>query len=114
VRAGAAAEADRLLTAVLRGGRAERLRAAFMQGATRARGAYSDVLDALTVRLRDVARDASAPAGPGDPSPRDPARALAASRAVDAVERAKARAAGNAIPQLVTAELLRELAGEFR
>jgi hypothetical protein len=85
-----------------------------MQGAARARGAYSDVLDALTVRLRDVARDASAPAAAHDPTPRDPARALAASRAMDAVERAKGRAAGNVSPQLVTAELLRELAAEFR
>ena len=33
---------------------------------------------------------------------------------VDAVERAKGRAAGNVSPQLVTAELLREMAGAFR
>jgi DNA polymerase-3 subunit delta' len=113
-RSAAIAEAERLLSAVLRGGRTEQLRAAFMQGAARARGAYSDVLDALTVRLRDLARDASAPLTPSDPAPRDPARALAASRAMDAVERAKGRAGGNVSPQLVTAELLRELAAEFR
>ena len=113
-RSAAVAEAERLLNAVLRGGRAEQLRAAFMQGAARARGAYSDVLDALTVRLRDVAREASAPATAHDPLPRDARRALAASRGMDAVERAKGRAAGNVSPQLVTAELLRELAAEFR
>jgi hypothetical protein len=33
---------------------------------------------------------------------------------MDAVERAKGRAAGNVSPQLVTAALLRELAAEFR
>jgi hypothetical protein len=33
---------------------------------------------------------------------------------VDAVERAKERAAGNASPQLVTEGLLRELAGALR
>jgi DNA polymerase-3 subunit delta' len=99
------AEAERLLRAALEGSRAERLRGAFGQGASRARGAYADVLDALTVRLHALARDSVE---------RAPARALAASRAMDAVERAKARAAGNVSPQLVTAELLRELTGAFR
>jgi DNA polymerase-3 subunit delta' len=113
-RSAAAGEAARLLATVLQGGRAERLRAAFLQGASKARGAFSDVLDALTVALRDVARDASAPRSATDPTPRDERRALAASRAVDAVERAKVRAAGNVSPQLLTAELLRELAAEFR
>ncbi|MGZ8414772.1 MAG: DNA polymerase III subunit [Gemmatirosa sp.] len=109
----AAGEAQRLLASVLQGGRPERLRAAFMQGASKARGAFSDVLDALTVALRDVARDASAPRSAADSTPRDERRALAASRGVDAVERAKLRAAGNVSPQLLTAELLRELAAEF-
>jgi DNA polymerase-3 subunit delta' len=113
-RSAAAGEAQRLLDAVLRGGRPERLRAAFLQGASKARGAFSDVLDALTVALRDVARDASAPRSAAHPTPRDEHRALAASRAVDAVERAKLRAGGNVSPQLLTAELLREMAAEFR
>ncbi|GLC28091.1 ATP-binding protein [Roseisolibacter agri] len=113
-RSAAAGEAQRLLAAVVQGGRPERMRAAFMQGASKARGAFSDVLDALTVALRDLARDASAPRSAADPTPRDEHRALAASRAVDAVERAKARAAGNVNPQLLTAELLREMAAEFR
>ncbi|MDF1502091.1 hypothetical protein [Roseisolibacter sp. H3M3-2] len=100
----AAASAQRILDAVTRGGRPERLKAAFVQGAAGARGAYSDTLDALTVALRDLARDTAAS---------DPRRALGAARAVDAVERAKARAAGNVSPQLLTAQLVRELAGEL-
>jgi len=113
-QAAADAEALRLLRAAEQGDRAERLRAAFGQGAARARGAFSDVLDALTVRLHAAARDGSLPRAPGDPRPRDARRALGAARAVDAVERAKARAAGNVNPQLVTAELVRELAEALR
>jgi DNA polymerase-3 subunit delta' len=101
----ARAEAERLLRAALEGTRAERLRGAFGQGASRARGAFADVLDALVERLHALARETVA---------RHPARALAATRAVDAVERAKARAAGNVSPQLVTAELLREMTAVFR
>jgi DNA polymerase III subunit delta' len=112
-RSAAEADARRLLDAALVGSRADRLRVSFTRGAAGARGAYSDVLDALTVLLRDVAREAARP-GADDGAPRDLHRALAASRAVDAVERAKERAAGNASPQLVTEGLLRELAGTFR
>jgi DNA polymerase-3 subunit delta' len=113
-RGAAAAEAERLLRAVLEGDRADRLRAAFVQGASKARGAYSDVLDALTVRLHALARDGAAPRSAGDAEPRDARRALGAARAVDAVERAKARAYGNVNPQLVTAALVRELAAALR
>jgi DNA polymerase-3 subunit delta' len=111
-RSAAVADARRLLDAALTGSRADRLRVAFTRGAAGARGAFSDVLDALTEQLRDLAHDAALP-GP-DEAPRSPARALGASRAVDAVERAKERAAGNASPQLVTEGLLRELAGALR
>lgn len=104
-RGAAVAEAERLLRAALEGSRADRLRAAFGQGASKARGAYSDVLDALTERLHAVARDSV---------DRLPGRALAAARAMDAVERAKQRAAGNVSPQLVTAELLRDMTAVFR
>ena len=113
-RGAADAEAERLLRAATEGDRADRLRAAFLQGASKARGAYSDVLDALTVRLHAMARDGAAPNGSGDPRPRDARRALGAARAVDAVERAKARAYGNVNPQLVTAALVRELAEALR
>jgi DNA polymerase-3 subunit delta' len=113
-QAAADAEAGRLIRAAAEGDRADRLRLALGQGASRARGAYSDVLDALTVRLHAMARDGAAPRAPGDPRPRDARRALGAARAVDAVERAKARAAGNVNPQLVTASLLGELAEALR
>jgi DNA polymerase-3 subunit delta' len=102
--AAATSAAQRILSAVLQGGRPERLKVAFVQGAAGARGAYSDVLDALTVALRDMARDAAAT---------NERRALGAARAVDAVERAKVRAAGNVSPQLLTAELVRVLAAEL-
>lgn len=111
-RGAADAEAERLLRAATEGDRAERLRAAFLQGASKARGAYSDVLDALTVRLHAMARDGASPDGSG--GLRDARRALGAARAVDAVERAKARAYGNVNPQLVTAALMRELAEALR
>ncbi len=112
--AAADAEAARLLRAAAEGDRADRLRAAFGQGASKARGAFSDVLDALAVRLHAMARAGAAPRAAGDPRPRDRRRALGAARGVDAVERAKARAAGNVNPQLVTADLVRELAEALR
>ena len=113
-RGAADAEAERLLRAALEGDRADRLRAAFVQGASKARGAFSDVLDALTVRLHGLAREGAAPRAPGDAAPRDARRGFGGARAVDAVERAKARAYGNVNPQLVTAALVRELAAALR
>ncbi len=104
----AADEAERLLRAVLDGDRAERMRVVLGQGASKARGAFTDVLDALVVRLHALARDGAGAA----PSARRQ-RALAACRGIDAVERAKLRAAGNVTPQLVAAELVRELTGTF-
>lgn len=101
-------EADRLLRAVLEGDRADRMRVVMGQGASKARGAFTDVLDALVVRLHAVARE-----GAESEDPARARRALAACRGVDAVERAKQRAAGNVTPQLVAAELVRELAGAF-
>jgi DNA polymerase-3 subunit delta' len=113
-RSAAVADARRLLDAALSGTRADRLRAAFSRGAAGARGAFTDVLDALTELLRETAREAVRPDVPGGPAPADVRRAVGASRGVDAVERAKERAAGNASPQLVTEALLRELAAGFR
>jgi DNA polymerase-3 subunit delta' len=113
-QAAADAEAARLLRTATEGDRADRLRAAFGQGVSKARGAYSDVLDALTVHLHALARDGASPRASDDPRPRDARRALGAARAMDAVERAKTRAAGNVNPQLVTAQLVRELAEALR
>ncbi|AHG91334.1 DNA polymerase III delta' subunit [Gemmatirosa kalamazoonensis] len=104
-------EARRLLETVTAGTRADRMRFAFSRGAAGARGAFSDMLDELTVALHDLAREASG--RPGEPAP-DPATALGASRAVAAVEQAKVRAEGNVSPQLVTAWLLGELTGALR
>ena len=99
---GAAVARARALLDAARGGPDTRLRAAFTQGSSKARGAFSDVLDALTVLLRDDVRDAAARG--------DTARALAAAKGVAFVEEAKRSAEGNIIPQLVTADLLTHLA----
>lgn len=101
-RSAAVTRAKALLDAS-RQGSDVRLRAAFTQGSSKARGAFSDVLDALTVLLRDASQRAAV-AG-------DAAGAVAAARAVSVVEESKRAAEGNAIPQLVTAQLLEQLAG---
>ncbi|MDE3217648.1 MAG: hypothetical protein KGO03_14665 [Gemmatimonadota bacterium] len=102
----ALARARRMLDAASGHDRAERLRAAFVQGTSGARGAFSDALNALTLLLHQRVRAAL---------DRDDARAaLGASLAADAVERAKESAQGNASPQLVTFTLLRELEAALR
>ncbi len=99
----AAVERARQMLAAADGGREQALRAAFTSGSARARGAFTDVLDALTVLLHERARDATARG--------DDAAATRAVRAVPAVEEAKRAAEGNANPQLVTARLLGALSG---
>jgi DNA polymerase-3 subunit delta' len=96
-----------------RGDRAERLRAAFGQGASKARGAFSDVLDALTVQLHALARDGAARARPTTPRRATPAGARGRARGRRGGARQGARA-GNVNPQLVSAELVRELAEALR
>ena len=93
----------RVLLDAADGGAEARLRAAFTAGASKARGAFSDVLDALTVLLHDRARDAAARG--------DQVTARRAARVVPAVEDAKRAAEGNANPQLITAQLLETMAG---
>jgi DNA polymerase-3 subunit delta' len=73
-------------------------RAALAVGAADARGFFSDMLDALTVLLAGHQRDAVAQ--------QHEARALAISAAIEAVEKAKERASGNANPQLLAATLV--------
>lgn len=90
-----------LLDAATSGNRATVLRAAFVQGASGARGSFSETLESLTSKLHARARHATE-AG-------DDRTALAASRAVDLVEDAKLLAAGNVNPQLVSARLLTDL-----
>lgn len=94
-----ALETARALLGSLQEDRATRMRAVLALGGSRARGFFSGVLDALTVLLRSRVEEA-ARRGEG-------ARAVAAARAVDLVEEAKMRAAGNVNPQLLGASLLR-------
>lgn len=97
----ALAGARRLLDAATSLDRRERMRVAFAQGSSRARGAFTTSLDALTTLLHDRVR-AATERGNGR-------GALAAAKALDVVEDAKRRAAGNVNPQLVATELLRRL-----
>ena len=97
-----AAAAARAFLSAVAGGRSERVRAALGFGGSKARGFFSEVLDALTLLLRDRAREAA--------HRRDGRAALAAGQAVEVVERAKMRASGNVSPQLLAASLARELA----
>ena len=99
---GKAFEAARRLLDAARAERSQLYRAAYGQGSTGARGAFSDTLDALTVLLHDAVRASI--------ERRDDGAAMRAARAIDVVERAKQQAYGNAIPQLVSAVLLQELA----
>src|ERR1019366_8903821 len=93
--------ARRLLDAARRG-REHAMRASFVQGSSKARGQFTDVLDAMTVLLHERSRDA-ARAG-------DRAAAAASARAVRFVEEAKRSAEGNISPQLLTVRLLGQLA----
>ncbi len=103
---GVAVQRARQLLAAADAGREQALRASFTAGSGKARGVFSDVLDAMTVLLHERAR-AAAERG-------DERAARAATRAVPAVEEAKRAAEGNANPQLVTARLLDELAQAAR
>ncbi|MFN8571112.1 MAG: AAA family ATPase [Gemmatimonadaceae bacterium] len=103
--AAATAAAQAFLDAAISGQRATVLRMAFVQGASGARGAFSDVLDALTHQLHARARHATMQG--------EPHAAVAAGRAAELVEDAKLLAAGNVNPQLVSARLLRDMAALF-
>ena len=100
--AAARENAERILAAA-GGDRAERYRAAFVQGATGARGGYTDTLEALVLLLRDRMEGALARG--------DDARAHAAARAIPVVLDTVERAAGNAQPSLLTAQLMGVLQG---
>ena len=75
--------------------------AAFAQGATRARGSFSDTLDALTSLLHERARTAVQRA--------DHEAALAASQAMALGEEAKECTERNVTPQLIGAHLFNGL-----
>lgn len=93
----------RQLVAAADGGPEQRFRAAFTSGSSKARGKFSDVLDALSIVVHERVRQA---AERGD---EDAARRAA--RVMPCIEEAKLAAAGNANPQLVTAQLLETMAG---
>ncbi len=98
----AIARAQRILDAAGSHDRRKQMKTALQQGATGSRGAFSTALDALTSLLHERLK---ATIERGHLS-----AAASASRAFDAVEAAKERAAANTNPRLVTSELLRQLA----
>jgi DNA polymerase-3 subunit delta' len=101
----AAAEAHALATQMLsaaRTGDAERFQLGLAFGSSKARGFFSDVLDALTAALHDRARERAAIG--------DDEGARRAAMAVHVVEEAKFRASGNVNPQLIGSAILREFA----
>jgi DNA polymerase III subunit delta' len=102
----AIARARRMLDAASDGDRRERYRSALRQGSSKARGAYSTSLDALTMLLHERLRAAT---DRGNDSV-----AVAAARALDVVEEAKERAEGNVNPQLITNDLIGRLETLFR
>lgn len=101
-RGDAHAAAANILAAV-DAGRKEQLGAAFALGGSRARGFFTDVLDALTLLLHQRARESVARS--------DRRGALRAIESVNAVERVKELAAGNVSPQLLGAALMKQMRG---
>jgi DNA polymerase III subunit delta' len=99
--ADALVRARSMLDAAVAGDRRDQMRAALAQGGAKARGAFSTSLDALTTLIHERARAAVERGNTNG--------ARVAAGALDAVEEAKERAAGNVNPQLITSELLRQL-----
>lgn len=93
--------ARRILEVALSGDKGKALRLAMGQGVSGARGAFTDVLDALTVALHRRTRDAV--------SASDDRAASNAARAIAMLEESKQLAGGNVNPQLITANLLFDL-----
>lgn len=98
----AVVQARRLLDAATSPKRPDRYRAAFVQGAARARGSFTDSLNALEVLLHQRVREATRAGRSSE--------AAGTAKALELVERAKEQAAGNVNPQLLTAALIRDMA----
>jgi len=102
--------ARRLLDAALQpstpAGAVERIKAAARQGVAGARGAFSDMLDALTVILHDRVRRLTNAGQDSD--------ARRTAMAMILVEEAKLRANGNVSPQLLGASLIASLHNTLR
>ena len=105
-RSRAMAAARRLIDAAVANQTSARHVAALAVGATGARGGFTDVLDSLIVILSERMRAAL-----HDGNER---RALAVSRVSEKVGEARILATGNVNPQLITANLLRELSTALR
>lgn len=105
-RGKAMASARKLIDAATAEKASVRYAAALGVGAAGARGTFTDILDSLFIILGERMR-AALHDGNQD-------RAVAASRAADAVGQAKIRASGNVNPQLITSNLLRELSAALR
>ncbi|HVF40575.1 MAG TPA: hypothetical protein VM939_11810, partial [Gemmatimonadaceae bacterium] len=104
-RGRAMATARRLIEAALSPAGPERHSTALAVGGSGSRGAFTDVLDAMLLVLGERMRAAL--------HANNERAAAGASRAADAVGRARLRAAGNVNPQLLTARLLRELSASL-
>ncbi len=98
--------ARRILEVALSGDKGKALRLAMGQGVSGARGAFTDILDALTVALHRRTRDAV--------SASDERAASNAARAIAMLEESKQLAGGNVNPQLITANLLFDLSRILR
>jgi DNA polymerase-3 subunit delta' len=94
-------QAQRLLDAATSADRAGGYRVAFGQGAARARGSFTDTLEALEVLLHHRVRSAVASG--------NERLSAGAAKALEVVERVKEQASGNVNPQLLTAALIREM-----
>jgi DNA polymerase-3 subunit delta' len=105
-RSKAMTSARRLLEAAASHHSSARYGAAMAAGASGARGAFTDILDALLVILGERMRAAL-----HDGNER---RAAAMSRAAERVGEARILASGNVNPQLITADLLRDLSSAVR
>ena len=101
----AAVTRARAMLDVANGGGDRIFRVAYSHGSTKARGAFSDTLDALTELLHQRSREA-AESG-------NDRIASAGARAVVMVEEAKRDAERNAVPQLVAFRLLTQLTETF-
>jgi DNA polymerase-3 subunit delta' len=99
-------QARRILEASVAEDRAIAFRTVFAQGGSRARGAFADTLETLTVLLHERARLAAERS--------DDRGATGSARAIAAVERAKELATGNVNPQLISAWLVRDIGAALR
>lgn len=94
-------QAQRLLEAATSRDRAGGYRVAFGQGAARARGSFTDTLDALEALLHQRVKNGVASG--------NERLSAGAAKALEVVERVKEQASGNVNPQLLTASLIREM-----